>query len=110
MGPLSGVLAGPGGTLVEHDLDDSGQLVPVNRPYGLNKAGILAAVVTTPTPLHPEGVQRVVLCGDPTKSLGALSEPECRRVIAALDLAERLRVPVEWYSLSSGARISMSSG
>ena len=107
---LSGVLAGAGGTLVEHDLDDTGVLVPVDRPYGLNKAGILAAVVTTPTTLHPEGVQRVVLCGDPTKSLGSVAEQECLRVIAALDLAERLGVPVEWFALSAGARISMDSG
>ena len=67
-------------------------------------------MVTTPTERHPQGVTRVVLLGDPTKSLGALSEPECRRVIAALDLAERMQVPVEWYALSSGARISMESG
>jgi len=51
-----------------------------------------------------------VLLGDPTKSLGALSEPECTRVIAALDLAQRLGVPLEWFSLSAGARISMDSG
>ncbi len=66
--------------------------------------------MTTPTVLHPEGVTRVVLCGDPTKSLGAVSEPECSRVIAAIDLAERMRVPVEWFALSAGARISMDSG
>ncbi len=107
---LAAVLTGPGGTLVEHDLDDHGALVPVDRPRGLNKAGIIAAVVTTPTPLHPEGVTRVVLSGDPTKSLGSVSEPECLRVIAALDLAERMQVPVEWFALSSGARISMDSG
>ena len=107
---LSAVLTGPGGSLVEHDLDDTGQLVPVDRPRGLNKAGILAAVVTTPTPLHPEGVTRVVLCGDPTKSLGSVAEQECLRVIAALDLAERMQVPVEWFALSAGARISMDSG
>ena len=107
---LASVLAGPDGTLVEHDLDDTGDLVPVDRPRGLNKAGIIAAVVTTPTPLHPEGVTRVVLCGDPTKSLGSVSEPECLRVIAALDLAERMQVPVEWFALSAGARISMDSG
>ncbi len=107
---LSRVLAGPGGSLVEHDLDDTGRLVPVSRPYGLNKSGILAAVVTTPTPLHPEGVTRVVLCGDPTKSLGSVAEQECLRVIAALDLAEEMQVPVEWFALSAGARISMDSG
>ena len=52
----------------------------------------------------------MVLCGDPTKSLGSVAEQECLRVIAALDLAERMQVPVEWFALSAGARISMDSG
>ncbi|MFR9778983.1 carboxyl transferase domain-containing protein [Micromonospora sp. MS34] len=103
---LTGLL----GDFVEHDLDDDHALVPVDRSKGRNTAAIVAGVVTTPTPRHPQGVTRVVLLGDPTKSLGALSEPECRRVIAALDLAERMRVPLEWYALSAGARISMTSG
>jgi acetyl/propionyl-CoA carboxylase alpha subunit/acetyl-CoA carboxylase carboxyltransferase component len=107
---LETLLSGPGGTVVEHDLDDTGALVPVERPRGLNKAALLVAVVTTPTDLHPEGVTRVVLCGDPTKALGAVSEPECTRIIAAIDLAERMQVPVEWFALSAGARISMDSG
>ncbi|RKR92935.1 acetyl/propionyl-CoA carboxylase alpha subunit [Micromonospora pisi] len=98
------------GDFVEHDLDDNHTLVPVDRPKGRNSTAIVAGVVTRPIPRHPQGVTRVVLLGDPTKSLGALSEPECRRVIAALDLAERMRVPVEWYALSAGARISMTSG
>ncbi|WP_133852421.1 carboxyl transferase domain-containing protein [Labedaea rhizosphaerae] len=98
------------GEFVEHDLDENNALVPVDRPKGQNKAAMVAGVVTTRTERYPEGVTRVVLLGDPTKSLGALSEPECRRVIAALDLAESMRVPLEWYSLSSGARVSMTSG
>ncbi|WP_029932116.1 ATP-binding protein [Nocardia otitidiscaviarum] len=103
---LTGLL----GEFTEYDLDADHALVPVDRPKGRNTAAMVAGVVTTPTELHPQGVTRVVLLGDPTKSLGALSEPECRRVIAALDLAERMRVPLEWYALSSGARISMESG
>ncbi|RKT55269.1 carboxyl transferase domain-containing protein [Saccharothrix australiensis] len=103
---LTGLL----GEFAEHDLDEHHALVPVDRPKGRNTAAIVAGVVTTRTRRHPDGVTRVVLLGDPTKSLGALSEPECRRVIAALDLAERMRVPLEWYALSSGARISMTSG
>ncbi len=103
---LTGLL----GDFVEYDLDDDHVLVPADRPKGRNSAAIVAGVVTTPTRLHRDGVTRVVLLGDPTKSLGALSEPECRRVIAALDLAERMRVPLEWYALSAGARISMESG
>ncbi|WP_114907199.1 carboxyl transferase domain-containing protein [Ornithinimicrobium murale] len=107
---LADALTGEGGTLVEHDLDESGRLVPVDRAPGLNTAGIIVAVVTTPTALHPEGVTRVVLCGDPIKALGALSEPECSRVIAAIDLAEQMGVPVEWFAVSAGARVSMDSG
>ncbi len=106
---LTAMLAGEG-SFVEHDLDDAGALVPVDRPRGRNKAAIVAGVVSTPTTLVPEGVERVVLLGDPTKALGALSEPECARVIAALDLAERKGVPLEWFALSAGARISMDSG
>ncbi|MBB5081636.1 ATP-binding protein [Nonomuraea endophytica] len=107
---LTGLLAGPRGGFAEHDLDEHGALVPVQRPPGKNSAALVAGVVTTITERHPEGVTRVVLLGDPTKALGALSEPECARVIAALDLAERMRVPLEWFALSAGARISMTSG
>ena len=31
-------------------------------------------------------------------------------MVAAIDLAEEMRVPVEWFTLSSGAKISMDSG
>ncbi len=107
---LTGLLAGPDGTFTEYDLGPDGALAPAGRPRGKNTAAIVAGLVATPTARHPEGVTRVVLLGDPTKSLGALAEAECSRVIAALDLAERLGVPVEWFALSSGARIAMNSG
>ncbi|MFV0463209.1 MAG: carboxyl transferase domain-containing protein [Nostocoides sp.] len=107
---LAAFIAGRDGRIVEHDLDEDGRLVPVQRAYGLNTAGIIAAVVTTPTLQHPEGITRVLLCGDPTKALGAVAEPECSRIIAAIDLAETMGVPVEWFALSAGARISMDSG
>jgi acetyl/propionyl-CoA carboxylase alpha subunit/acetyl-CoA carboxylase carboxyltransferase component len=104
------LLTGAEGSFTEHDLDDSGRLVPVDRPYGENTAGMIAGVVTTPTERHPEGMTRVVLFGDPTKALGSLAEPECARVVAAIDLAEELEVPVEWFALSAGAEISMKRG
>ena len=107
---LVAMVAGAGGSVQELDLDDSGRLVPVSRPYGENTAGLICGLVTTPTPLHPEGVSRVLLCGDPLRALGAVAEPECARVIAALDLAEERGLPVEWFALSAGARISMDSG
>jgi acetyl-CoA carboxylase carboxyltransferase component len=52
----------------------------------------------------------VILLGDPTRALGALAEPECRRIVAAIDLAEELGVPLEWFALSAGAKIAMDSG
>ncbi len=107
---LSRSLAGHGGTLTELDLDAEGRLVPVDRAPGNNTAGIIVAEVTTPTDLYPEGITRIALSGDPTKGLGAVSEPECRRIIAALDLAQERGLPVEWFALSSGARVSMQSG
>lgn len=107
---LQAMIAGRGGTATEYDLDDSGRLVPVDRPYGNNTSGIIAGVITTPTERYPEGVKRVLLCGDPLRSLGALGAAECHRVVAALDLAEEMGVPVEWFAVSAGARISMDSG
>ena len=107
---LQNMITGEGGSAQELDLDDTGRLVPVDRAPGLNKAGIIAGLVTSPTRLHPEGVDRVLLAGDPTKALGAVAEPECARIIAALDLAQERGIPVEWYALSAGARISMDSG
>ncbi len=100
----------PPGNFVEYDLDDEDRLVPVERPYGENTANLVVGVLNNVTPEHLEGMARVVLLGDPSRSLGALAEAECRRINAALDLAESMRVPAEWFSVSSGARISMSSG
>ena len=107
---LTPLLAGKGGTFVEYDLDGQGRLAPVDRAPGRNRAGIVAGVVTTPTARYPEGMTRVALFGDPTKALGTVAEPECALIIGALDLAEQMGVPVEWFALSSGARISMDSG
>ncbi len=98
------------GAFSEHDLDEEGNLVPVDRPPGRNDAGIVVGLSTTRTARYPEGMRRVALLGDPTKALGSLAEAECRRIIAALDLAEELGVPVEWFALSAGARIAMDSG
>ena len=107
---LTRLLAGSEGTFTELDLDDEGALVPAERPPGGNRAGIVVGLVRTPTEKHPEGIVRVALLGDPTRSLGSVAEPECSRVLAALDLAEEMGVPVEWFAISSGAKISRESG
>jgi acetyl/propionyl-CoA carboxylase alpha subunit/acetyl-CoA carboxylase carboxyltransferase component len=111
LAPADGVLGRfPSGHFAEHDLDQTGLLKPVHRPPGENTANIVVGLVTNETPKVPEGMTRVALLGDPTRGLGNLAEPECRRIIAGIDLAERMGVPVEWFALSSGARIAMDSG
>jgi len=39
--------------------------------------------------------------------MGSIAEPECLRLLAAIDLAVELDVPIEWFALSAGAKIAM---
>jgi acetyl-CoA carboxylase carboxyltransferase component/biotin carboxyl carrier protein len=95
----------------ELDLDESGEdLVTVLREPGLNESNIVVGLLTTYTDAYPEGMTRVAMLSDPTRGLGNLAEPECRRVNAALALALAKGIPVEWFAVSSGALISMDSG
>lgn len=98
------------GQFQEYDLNERDELVAVDRPYGENTCGLVVGVVSNPTPKHPEGMSRVWLASDPTFAMGALAEQECRRVIAALELAKEKSLPVEWLPISSGAKIAMDSG
>ena len=101
----------PAGSWVELDLDEDGEtLVEVDREPGGNSAHLVVGLLTSYTDVVPEGVTRVALLSDPTKGLGNLAEPECRRINAALALAARRKLPVEWFAVSSGALIAMDSG
>ncbi|MEL6180684.1 MAG: carboxyl transferase domain-containing protein, partial [Myxococcota bacterium] len=101
----------PRGYFQEYDLDDTGQvLMPVERPYGSNTSGVVVGLMTHYTDAYPEGMARVWIASDSTKAMGALAEPECRRVVAALNMAEERELPVEWLPISAGARIAMDSG
>ncbi|MBW3578220.1 MAG: ATP-grasp domain-containing protein [Actinobacteria bacterium] len=100
----------PPGSFTEHDLDGDGRLVPVDRPYGQNEASIVVGLIRNVTEAVPDGMERVMVLSDPSMSLGSMAEAECRRLIAALDLAESRQVPVEWFAESSGARIAMDTG
>ncbi|WP_168223520.1 carboxyl transferase domain-containing protein [Pseudarthrobacter sp. NIBRBAC000502772] len=93
----------------EYDLLD-GKVEPVQREAGENTAAVVFGVISNPTAKHPEGLRRVVILNDPSKGMASLGETECSRILAALELAERLGLPVEWYAVSSGARVAMESG
>ena len=85
--------------------------MPVDRPRRARTGPASSSASSrTPTERYPEGLTRVAVLGDPTKAMGSITEAECRRLLAAIDLAERLQVPIEWFALSAGAKIAMDSG
>ncbi len=102
------------GSFEEFDLDPGSErpraVSVADREPGGASSGVVFGVITTPTDKVPEGMKRVLVLSDPTRGMGALSIPECDRVVAAIDLAEKLDVPVEWLPVSSGAKIAMDSG
>jgi hypothetical protein len=111
--PVDGVF--PRGSFTELDLAPDGDgdgeaLVPADRPHGQNTAHLVVGRVVHHFATFPEGLPRVLILGDPTRGMGSLAEPECRRILAAFDLAEREGLAVEWVAVSSGARIAMDSG
>ncbi len=98
------------GDFTEYDLGPDGRLIPVDRPAGRNVASVVVGIVRTFTLRYPEGMTRLLLIGDPSRDLGALAEPECRRIVAGIALARQMKVPIDWFALSAGAKISMESG
>ncbi|MGU3498397.1 ATP-binding protein [Mycobacterium sp. C31M] len=101
----------PTGEFTEYDFDsDTEHFAQVDRPRGQNTARVVTGVINS----RPDGTdascKRILILNEPSRDLASLAEPECRRMIAAMDLAADLGVPVEWYAVSSGARIAMDSG
>ncbi len=100
----------PPSRFTELDLDGE-RLVAVDRPRGENSAAVVVGRLESRPEERPGHVfARVLLVSDPTRRMGALAEPECRRIIAALDLAEAEGLPVEWVAISAGARIDWDTG
>ncbi len=91
-------------------LAHGGELTPLPQDPVDGPCGVTAGVMSHRLEPHEKPVRRAWLCGDATRSLGAVAEPECRRIIAAIDLAAAEGIPLEWVAVSSGARISMDSG
>lgn len=103
----------PRGSFEEYDLDPESphpKAIEVKRDPGLNVSSVVFGVISTPTAKVPEGMKRVLVLSDPTRGMGALAIGECDRIVAALDLAEELSLPLEWVPVSSGAKIAMDSG
>lgn len=83
--------------------------VPQER-FAQEESNIVFGLIENSSESFDGKLQRVAVFNDPTIDMAALGEPECRRIIAAIDLAEEKNLPVEWITVSSGARIDMHSG
>ena len=86
------------------------RLVPVTEAAPLLVAGLTVGIVPNPLRSHPDGLTRVLICGDPSQAMGAVAEAECRLAIAAIDYAADHGLAVEWIATSAGARIAWDSG
>ncbi|MEZ4435385.1 MAG: carboxyl transferase domain-containing protein [bacterium] len=100
----------PRGRFEEYDLDAEGRPAPVDRFYGENTAGVVFGLIRSSYRHRADAVTRVLVLSDPTESMGALAEPECRRILAAIELAAERQIPLEWVALSAGARIDWDTG
>ena len=100
----------PAGGFEEYELGPDGSALRIERSPGGNPSAVVFGVIGTLEESTGTVLRRVLLLSDPTRDMGALAAPECDRIVAAIDLAERLGVPLEWLPVSSGARISMESG
>lgn len=98
------------GAFTEYDLEGEALIEVGHREPNQRNANLIVGMMNHPHERFTEGLERVVIIGDVTRTMGSLAEPECRRVIAALDLAESRGLPVEWIAFSSGAKISFESG
>ena len=113
---FSGGSVPQGGKFEEYDIaiDNAGKTQSIisvkNRKPGLNETNIIFGIIENSDLKYSCVYRRVIILSDPLKDMGSLSEGECRRVIASLDLAEKEKIPVEWLPVSSGARIDMESG
>jgi acetyl/propionyl-CoA carboxylase alpha subunit/acetyl-CoA carboxylase carboxyltransferase component len=99
----------PTGEFTEYDYTGE-RFGPVDRPRGQNTARVVTGVVDSLPDGGTEPIRRVLILNEPSRDLASLGEPECLRIIAAIELAAESGVPVEWYAVSSGARIAMDSG
>uniref|UniRef100_A0A183SYC7 Ras-GEF domain-containing protein n=1 Tax=Schistocephalus solidus TaxID=70667 RepID=A0A183SYC7_SCHSO len=89
-------------------LDDSGQLVPVNRVAGLNKVGIVVWKMIMKTLEFPGGRPVIVIANDVTHKAGSFGPAEDLMFYRASELARRLGIPRVFIAANTGARIRLA--
>ncbi|ESN91710.1 hypothetical protein HELRODRAFT_70230, partial [Helobdella robusta] len=93
---------------VELVLDNTEQLVQMNRLPGENNIGMVAWKMNLMTPEFPEGRDVIVIGNDITFQIGSFGPKEDVLFQKAMQLARQLKVPCIYLSANSGARIGLA--
>lgn len=87
-----------------------GELIPVERQFGHNEAGVVIGIKTDDLGIGIP-IKRILIIGDLShSSRGAIRNQECIRINAAIRLAAREKLPIDWYTASYGVQIHRERG
>lgn len=89
-------------------LDDTDNLVEVNRGPGTNTHGMVGWLVTARTPEYPRGRRFIIVANDITYQIGSFGPLEDKFFNKCTELARKLGIPRIYLSANSGARIGMA--
>ncbi|KAJ5888691.1 Acetyl-CoA carboxylase [Penicillium taxi] len=89
-------------------LDDTDELVEVNREPGTNTHGMVGWLVTARTPEYPRGRRFIVVANDITFQIGSFGPQEDKFFHKCTELARKLGIPRIYLSANSGARIGVA--
>ncbi|XP_029189065.2 LOW QUALITY PROTEIN: acetyl-CoA carboxylase-like [Acropora millepora] len=94
--------------VTEYVLDESDQLMPMNRLHGENTIGMIAWRMECITPTCPEGREIIVVANDITVMIGSFAPPEDMLFKRASEMARAQGLPFVYISANSGARIGLA--
>ncbi|KAH8425481.1 acetyl-CoA carboxylase ACC1 [Aspergillus melleus] len=89
-------------------LDDTDNLVEIQRGPGTNTHGMVGWLVTARTPEYPRGRRFIIVANDITFQIGSFGPLEDRFFNKCTELARKLGIPRIYLSANSGARIGMA--
>ena len=89
-------------------LDDSDELIEVQREPGTNTHGMVGWIVTAKTPEYPKGRRFIIIANDITFKIGSFGPQEDKFFHKCTILARKLGIPRVYLSANSGARIGMA--
>ncbi|EAU29893.1 acetyl-CoA carboxylase [Aspergillus terreus NIH2624] len=89
-------------------LDDTDNLIEIQRGPGTNTHGMVGWLVTARTPEYPRGRRFIIVANDITFQIGSFGPLEDKFFNKCTELARKLGIPRIYLSANSGARIGMA--